>query len=265
MVRFGCGMCPRRRRTEMQSLRTAPQPIYRLAMGTAQSVKPALRTWTSADGQFTVEGELITDSGAKITLKKKSGGEIEVPLVKLSRQDQEYVARRRKSHDDTSYAAAASASRSKSDAALRKTWTCKLVPYRGKLMADLTGVTVLFEGIPHSNGFSLTELVVAGPDGPLVEGNFGNGQQGIITHQTSYSNGVTKFVVGYSGHEDTLQFRNGGTELTVNGTRTFNLAGAKKTILIDSKGKASQSRKPIEPLATPMMGPMRPMIPPGHG
>ena len=34
--------------------------------------KENTRTWTSADGRFTVEAELVADSGDKITLKKKS-------------------------------------------------------------------------------------------------------------------------------------------------------------------------------------------------
>jgi hypothetical protein len=35
---------------------------------------------------------LAADSGDKITLKKKSGALVEIPLAKLSKADQEYVA-----------------------------------------------------------------------------------------------------------------------------------------------------------------------------
>jgi WD40 repeat protein len=55
------------------------------------AAKPVLRTWTSADGRFTVEAELAADSGDKITLKKKSGAKVEISVAKLSREDRAYV------------------------------------------------------------------------------------------------------------------------------------------------------------------------------
>jgi hypothetical protein len=57
--------------------------------------KEKIRRWTSADGRFTVEAEFVAASGDKITLKKKSGDQVEIPLAKLSKADQEYVAGRR--------------------------------------------------------------------------------------------------------------------------------------------------------------------------
>jgi S1-C subfamily serine protease len=51
-----------------------------------------LRTWSSADGAYTTDAELIElKDGAMVILKKKDGGVIQVPLTRLSSADQAYV------------------------------------------------------------------------------------------------------------------------------------------------------------------------------
>jgi WD40 repeat protein len=55
----------------------------------------SMRTWTSADGNFTVEAQCVRDDGDAVVLRKKSGGEVKVPLDKLSADDRAYVERRR--------------------------------------------------------------------------------------------------------------------------------------------------------------------------
>ncbi len=49
------------------------------------------RTWTSADGQFTIEATLVNTEGDKVVLQKSDGSTITVPLADLSTADQQYV------------------------------------------------------------------------------------------------------------------------------------------------------------------------------
>ena len=57
-----------------------PQP----SAAETQAPSP-LRTWTSADGRFTIEAQLLKVDGDAVVLKKRSGSEVKVPLDKLSR------------------------------------------------------------------------------------------------------------------------------------------------------------------------------------
>ena len=50
-----------------------------------------LRTWTSADGQYQIEAELVGASGDEVILKSKDNRIIRLPIDKLSRPDQSYV------------------------------------------------------------------------------------------------------------------------------------------------------------------------------
>jgi len=56
----------------------------------------ALRRWTSVDGKFSVEAQLLRIDGDAVVLKKKGGSEVQVPLEKLSQEDREYAARHRR-------------------------------------------------------------------------------------------------------------------------------------------------------------------------
>jgi len=51
------------------------------------------RTWTSSNGRFRVEAELIDVKDGKAQLKKTGGGLIDVPLGSLSAADRDYVKR----------------------------------------------------------------------------------------------------------------------------------------------------------------------------
>ncbi len=55
------------------------------------------RTWTSADGKFTVEAELFEVGEEGVRLRKADGTVISVPLAKLSKQDRDYVTQAKKS------------------------------------------------------------------------------------------------------------------------------------------------------------------------
>jgi len=49
------------------------------------------RTWTSAQGNFTIEAVFVTSDGNDVTLKKSDGDEITVSLDNLSQKDNSYV------------------------------------------------------------------------------------------------------------------------------------------------------------------------------
>lgn len=53
--------------------------------------EPAYRTWTDSTGQFKVEATFRGVLAGKVKLLKKDGLEIDIPLEKLSRQDQDWV------------------------------------------------------------------------------------------------------------------------------------------------------------------------------
>jgi hypothetical protein len=53
--------------------------------------QPQLRTWTDPSGTFRVEAAFVESKGGKVTLKKKDGTVLSVPLEKLSDSDQQYV------------------------------------------------------------------------------------------------------------------------------------------------------------------------------
>jgi hypothetical protein len=53
----------------------------------------ALRTWSDATGKFRIEAELVNVEGGAVNLKKKNGELVSVPLVKLSKADQEFISK----------------------------------------------------------------------------------------------------------------------------------------------------------------------------
>lgn len=68
---------------------SAPPPVL---SGTAPpSSTKNLRIWKSSDGMFTLEAELKKVADQTVTLLRGDGRTIEVPLDKLSKEDQEYV------------------------------------------------------------------------------------------------------------------------------------------------------------------------------
>jgi thiol-disulfide isomerase/thioredoxin len=53
-----------------------------------------VRTWTSADGKFTVQAEMLSVEDGSVSLRKADGTEINVPLTKLSKADRQFAAGR---------------------------------------------------------------------------------------------------------------------------------------------------------------------------
>ena len=56
--------------------------------------KPAsgLRMWSDRSGKFKVEAELVGVADGKVQLKRKDGQTVEVPLERLSDEDQKFIA-----------------------------------------------------------------------------------------------------------------------------------------------------------------------------
>jgi hypothetical protein len=52
---------------------------------------PKLRTWHAAEGLFSVEAEFVSMAGGSVKLRKADGSEINVPIEKLSEDDQHWI------------------------------------------------------------------------------------------------------------------------------------------------------------------------------
>ena len=50
-----------------------------------------MRTWTSKDGKFSIDAELVSDISGRITLRKSDGKIVRLTATKLSLGDQEYL------------------------------------------------------------------------------------------------------------------------------------------------------------------------------
>ena len=50
------------------------------------------REWTSSDGKYAVEADLVGVDGSKVRLKKKNGKIVSIPLQRLSREDRAYLS-----------------------------------------------------------------------------------------------------------------------------------------------------------------------------
>src|SRR4051794_18610377 len=59
-----------------------------VVLGTAVA---EMRTWTSADGKFKVEAELLAVQEGQVSLRVADGTEINVPLTKLSDADRQFA------------------------------------------------------------------------------------------------------------------------------------------------------------------------------
>jgi HEAT repeat protein len=59
----------------------------------AKGGKLAFRTWRDASGVFEIEAVMIGVKDGKVTLKKRNGRQIVLPLARLSSEDQSYVAK----------------------------------------------------------------------------------------------------------------------------------------------------------------------------
>jgi hypothetical protein len=56
-----------------------------------ESAEPEFRKWRDATGTYEVEASLVSRQDQKVTLKKKDGTTVQVPVSKLSKEDQAYL------------------------------------------------------------------------------------------------------------------------------------------------------------------------------
>ncbi len=74
------------------------RPINTLAFALAIITTPLMaRTWTSADGSKTFEGDYVSKEASKVTVKMKSGETMTFPISKLSEADQAFVTEQKES------------------------------------------------------------------------------------------------------------------------------------------------------------------------
>jgi len=74
------------------SLILATLGVHGSARGAASKQQPEYRTWTSADGNFTVEAKLIKVAGPLVHLQRKDNGRvIQVPISRISQKDRSFV------------------------------------------------------------------------------------------------------------------------------------------------------------------------------
>ncbi|NLT72336.1 MAG: hypothetical protein GXX91_16805 [Verrucomicrobiaceae bacterium] len=55
----------------------------------------SFRTWTSADGKFSVEADYVEAFFGTVTLRKRDGSTLQVDVAKLSEPDQAYIKDRK--------------------------------------------------------------------------------------------------------------------------------------------------------------------------
>lgn len=65
------------------------------------------RTWKSSDGAYSIDAEYVGAKDGKVSLRKPNGAVVEVPLARLSAEDQAYVAKQALDPDESSTPAAA--------------------------------------------------------------------------------------------------------------------------------------------------------------
>ncbi len=76
-----------------------------------------LRTWTDKSGKFKVKARLTNVEDGRVVLEKADGTELEIPLVKLSQADQDYVAQVQAGGDENPFEPSPFQARKKSGAA----------------------------------------------------------------------------------------------------------------------------------------------------
>lgn len=65
--------------------------IFAFALLITTALQAGARKWTSSDGKYTLEAELVESDDTSVTLKRKSGETVSVPLDRLSEADHRYL------------------------------------------------------------------------------------------------------------------------------------------------------------------------------
>jgi hypothetical protein len=87
---------------DLLSIGLAPTALFDASPGpaeaqSAEKTPPAedFRTWTSADGRFTLEAKFLRSEAGNVQLQRRDGATVAVPLVKLSQADAAYVSQKK--------------------------------------------------------------------------------------------------------------------------------------------------------------------------
>ena len=70
-------------------------PVAPPTVGKKPADEPALRTWTSSNGKFTLQAQCVGVTDGKVQLKISDGKTVTLPLEKLSQADQDYLKENR--------------------------------------------------------------------------------------------------------------------------------------------------------------------------
>lgn len=79
---------------EKKKMEAKPQPAAENPFDPPENSKPSVpqsRTWSDLSGQFKIEGTFMKRTGDSITLKRKDGKVISLPVAKLSEADQKHI------------------------------------------------------------------------------------------------------------------------------------------------------------------------------
>ncbi|MCA9123032.1 MAG: hypothetical protein H6822_01420 [Planctomycetaceae bacterium] len=86
------GFAPREHTLSRQDIQLAPDELDQPQKPTPlASTTPVLRTWSDATGKFKVEATFVKVADGKVTIRRTGGREVEVPIAKLSAEDQRFI------------------------------------------------------------------------------------------------------------------------------------------------------------------------------
>ena len=125
------------------------------------SASPALaRKWTSSNGKFSVEADLVEVKGGSVELKKRDGKIITVPLAKLSKADRDFLAAKAKAKKKPE---ATKPTPEEVIAAIKKLGGRVTVIENKIVFVNLSGTQVTDAGLEHLKGLTnLRRLYLSG-------------------------------------------------------------------------------------------------------
>ncbi len=80
---------------ELAKTKLAELGVEKPAADAAIATASGVRTWSDTTGKFRIEAELVKVEDGKVELKRKDGQNVTVPLDKLSKDDQDYLAQQK--------------------------------------------------------------------------------------------------------------------------------------------------------------------------
>ncbi len=80
---------------ELAKTKLAELGVESPAASVAEAPTGGVRTWSDTTGKFRIEAELVKVADGKVELRRKDGQNVTVPLDKLSKDDQDYLAQQK--------------------------------------------------------------------------------------------------------------------------------------------------------------------------